>query len=348
MTTEQFADFTQSDKVTTQPDNGSTFYSDVYNYAAPNAILVTVHRYVLGIVPWIALFLNSLSFAVFVYKLYKGKGEQNVSILLAALAVSDILSTVTAMDYGIFMWSDWKLSLMQHTEVGCRGIQYINSIARDCSSYFILIFTVDRYISVRFPLQKAIWVTRQRVLKVMATILLVSLVVEAYVPYSLQYNGVGCAQNRITILAIGTVLGRCTYGFMLPGITVAVLNCLIVRTLATWNKQRATMAGTEVNHNRRLTIILIFISSYSALFTLPHIAYWYYYSYKVLSDISSYPDEWVFASDALDLMNYTCNLFFYCLSGSQFREDMLHMFGQVFTCCKFRSVSFSLLFSCSF
>lgn len=291
-------------------------------------------------VPWAAVLFNGISFMVFVYKMKTSKKESYIGLLLAGLAVTDTLATINAMDFSIFKWSGRKFSLLQHTSFGCNCIQYISGIARDCSCYFILLFTVDRFLSVQYPVEKTVWVTKKRVQIAMATVVLCSFVAECYRPYSFEYNKIRnwCQIVRPKIFSLGAAAVTSTLGFALPGILVAILNCLIIRALAKWRKKRATVTVNTESQNHGLTVLLMAISTFSFLVSLPQAIFWYQKAY-IDQKGGMRKRDFTFASltDALANLNYTCNFFFYCLSGSQFRGDMLYILGRVFTCGKSKS-----------
>lgn len=325
-------DVTQAWEATEPAGNASLLNSE---FTPQQSSLEWVYSYFVSIVPWVALFFNGLSFVVFVYKMKTSKKESYIGLLLAGLAVTDTLATISAMDFCIFFWSDHKFSLMQHTSVGCNCIQYISGIARDCSSYFILIFTVDRFLSVQYPVEKTTWVTKKRVQIVMVTVVLCSCVAECYRPYSLEYNALQnwCDFARPKIASMGAAVITSTVGFVLPGILVAILNCLIIRGLANWNKKRATVTVNTASKSHGLTVLLLAISTFSFLVSLPEVFFWYHTAY--LDSIGEKANEnFARMTDALSFLNYTCNFFFYCLSGPQFRGDLLQILKRVFTCGK--------------
>ena len=108
--------------------------------------------------PIFALLTNSLSLFVFIMR---GKKEQTVNMLLIALTISDMLSLVNIIDVAWYYQANW--SLQQRTHAGCKLIQYVANAARDCSSWLILTFTVDRFVAVWFPLKHSSIMTKRRV-----------------------------------------------------------------------------------------------------------------------------------------------------------------------------------------
>jgi len=66
-------------------------------------------------------------------------------------------------------------------------MNWISTICQICSAYFVLLFTIERFISVRFPLKRAIICTKRRI-----NVAIVGIVVVAAVAtvYELYYNNV--------------------------------------------------------------------------------------------------------------------------------------------------------------
>ena len=254
------------------------------------------------------------------------------------LAIADILSLTTAMDFSYYFWNDHKFSPMQSTDFGCRLITYVNDIARDCSSYFVLIFTLDRFISVKFPFKKQLWVNGRRVLLAMLTIFACAALAEMYQPYFLMhYEPVDrCYTLEPDKYNLLNSIIRNTLGFVLPGILVALLNFLIIRVLGKFSKKRIAMTGVAEKQTRSLTILLLSISTFSFLVGLPKAIFMYYTQYGIDVTKPQSDGYWSFAflSDALNMLNHTCNFFFYCLSGSQFRKELKVILIRVFTCGK--------------
>ena len=298
--------------------------------------VLTFYNYYIGVIPWVATCCNGVSFLVFVYKLMHSKGEKNVNILLAGLAIADILSLSTAMDFSYYFWNDYNFSLLQSTAAGCRIINYINDTGRDCSSYFVLILTLDRFVAVKFPLQRKLWVTSTRVILAMVAVTVCAALAETYQPYLMHYDHwLGrCSASDPNQYNLLNAIIRHTLGFVLPGILVAIFNALIIQALGKFSKKRAAMTGAAEKNNRSLTILLVVISTYSFLVGLPKAVYMYYSEFAV-DFMKEQPDSywiWGFLSDALNMLNHTCNLFFYCMSGSQFRKDLKIILVRVFTC----------------
>ena len=321
-----------------------------------------------SILPWLGLCLNTLSVMVFVSK---GRHVNTVYILLTALSISDTIGMGIYYDVSVKNWWDWNVS--SHTDAGCKVLRYITVVARDCSSFFVLLFTIDRFLFVKFPLKVTMLVTVQRVCLAIAVSIAVSLCLESFNLKYLEINYVlgeprcQVAQFDADDHAFYKLILHHGIGFLLPAGLVAVFNVLIVRQLRLSSRRRRAMTNAKSSeksstdkNNRSLTFQLITVSTFSVLVSVPNVG----------SAIHRYllPDThltWhqltmsnnlAYVTDALALLNYTCNFFLYCLTGSKFREDLKLLFIKVvkgeeqwsLLCCPLQGVkpSTSILRTC--
>ena len=107
----------------------------------------------------VSLITNGLCILTFATK--KSKKEQTVNTFLIALAIADSFSLVNAWNNVAMYWTG--TSVMTTSNAGCKIVPYIGNIARDCSYYITLGFTIDRFISVTVPLKRALCINKARV-----------------------------------------------------------------------------------------------------------------------------------------------------------------------------------------
>ena len=280
---------------------------------------------------------NGLSIFVFASK---GQKEATMNNILIALAVSDMLSLSNNLDFSIFLWSDYKYSFMQFTNVGCKLTIYLANSARDWSSYLILLFTVDRFIAVWFPMKRSVIMTKRRVNIAIGLILVMGLLMESYLPFIMvRIDTSRCHSKDLTLMKRCTTALRNTMGFIVPGVVVAIINTLIVSRLKKYEVQRASLmegkTATGFNASQKvesqaqshsLTIMLVTVSTVSFLAYLPKVTIFIY-----LLDAPLTLEAYVALAvgDCLATLNFTCNFFFYCLSGKQFRKDLVDAFSKL-------------------
>ena len=104
-----------------------------------------------------------------------------------ALCVVDTVALISQFDYmvriSLFDYHEIRWSLLYY-DVMCQLLKWLMASSQVCSAYLVLLFTLERYISVRYPLKRAIICTKRRI-----TIAIVSIVVVAclMMTYNLYY-----------------------------------------------------------------------------------------------------------------------------------------------------------------
>jgi len=83
------------------------------------------------------------------------------------------------MLYDLFgIW--WSLN---YYNVACKMLQWIETLSQICSAYFVLLFTLERFISVRFPLKRVVICTKRRVNVAIIIIIVSVALATVYEPY---------------------------------------------------------------------------------------------------------------------------------------------------------------------
>ena len=279
--------------------------------------------------PIFALLTNSLSLFVFIMR---GKKEQTVNMLLIALTISDMLSLVNVIDVAYYYQVNW--SLQQRTRAGCKLIQYVTNVARDCSSWLILTFTIDRFVAVWFPLKRSSIMTKRRVQLLMLgdVVLACASEINTVILFDYLKEPNYCGATDIDFSAIYTTAFRNTIGFLVPSSVVAVLNGLIIHRMQKYQAKRSSMMSEKESsnkgQNRSLTIMLVTTSTCSILCYLPRCIFFFYLQFGD-GERSLWDWSWGHYVECLALLNYGFNFFFYCLSGSQFRKDLKDVFRKL-------------------
>ena len=84
-----------------------------------------------------------------------------------------------------FWWS------LNNYNVTCKLLQWIETLSQICSAYLILLFTLERFISVRFPLKRAVICTKRRVNVAIIIIVVIAALATVYEPYYYETYRVG-------------------------------------------------------------------------------------------------------------------------------------------------------------
>jgi len=77
-----------------------------------------------------------------------------------------------------YIW--WSLN---YYNVACKLLEWIETLSQICSAYLVLLFTLERFISVRFPLKRAVICTKRRVNVAIIVIVVTAALATVYEPY---------------------------------------------------------------------------------------------------------------------------------------------------------------------
>lgn len=284
-----------------------------------------------------SLVTNGLSMCVFI-RVYTRK--QNIITILIILCVVDTLALAKRFSFFVQAFSHWSVL---PNDVGCKGLYWVMNVSQDWSSWLSVIYTVERFISVRWPMKVKVICSRKRILVAIVMSLMVSCLMEVYQILLRVGNSFSCTIKQ-QILYSTIYLGiHSIIGMLLPYAVIAVLNALIIFNLI---KQRSehgqiTSGGNSARENQRqrsLTITLVSASTYSVVVNIPMFI-------AIIGDstlgfsiqVSGYDWRAIFstwANDVISSWNY-CGLFFFCvLAGKTFRQEFVRMV----TCAKKESL----------
>ena len=76
-----------------------------------------------------------------------------------------------------------KSETLKNLLAGCKMMYWILTTSQICSSYFVMLFTIERFISVRFPLKRAIICTKRRINVAIVGIVVVAALAAVYELY---------------------------------------------------------------------------------------------------------------------------------------------------------------------
>jgi len=76
-----------------------------------------------------------------------------------------------------------KSETLKNLLAGCKMMYWILTTSQICSSYFVMLFTIERFISVRFPLKRAIICTKRRINVTIVGIVVVAALAAVYELY---------------------------------------------------------------------------------------------------------------------------------------------------------------------
>ena len=187
---------------------------------------------------------NMMSLLVF---LSRSLRHQSWSVYLASLAVSDTGFLICLF----FSWSDNIGFSVYHQHGWCQTLVYMTYVCCFLSVWYIVCFTVERYIVVRCPLKRSQICTTKRAIMIVVFFAVFAFVFYSYAIWTSSLRPMYGRQefcmpkeeyiNLITILSyMDTAIT-----LIIPTILIVLLNTLIVYTVSHYHKQRHTMTSSD-------------------------------------------------------------------------------------------------------
>ncbi|ELU13554.1 hypothetical protein CAPTEDRAFT_218252 [Capitella teleta] len=287
--------------------------------------LRTYERFALVLCP-VGFICNGLSSVVF-WRM-KNRQKQAIILVLLALSIADPLATLVSTDY--IIWATLGYSWAQNTNIGCKLIPYFRIVARDCSNVFCLLVAFERFISVYFPLQVSLWCTRKRMKIAIVCIFVMFAGLESYriaaFGMKVEYGVSFCYR----LLALNTIARRLDMafskclGFVIPWLSMGILNFLIIIRLRKWRAQRASLgAKTDDGSDIGLTLMFLTMSLFSMamnILDLVNIIVLLQSDRQLVNDYYTYG-----ISATMMLCGHSCNFIFYAMGGETFRKTLMNV-----------------------
>ena len=208
-----------------------------------------VIKVVTYIIPPLSLVTNSLSIAVF-YRMRR-KLQNELVLVFVAVSVVDTFAITPRFMYLSYLISR-NLALNRYN-IGCQVFKWIENFSPVCSSYLVLLYTIERFVSVRFPLKRAIICSGRRIRIAVLCIFIFAPVSQIYALVLFKHKNTSCgipSSNKRTYSKLKTY-NQFLIGIFLPYGIVAILNTMIVYNLAKYRKKNEPLSKQAAQTRRR-------------------------------------------------------------------------------------------------
>ncbi|KAH3691479.1 probable G-protein coupled receptor B0563.6 [Dreissena polymorpha] len=313
------------------------------------------HRFFTYVTPVIAIFGvvgNSVSLMVFLTKIMR---KLSASMYLIALAISDILSLVFYvlpewLKHGEPLLSEYSWPPLLQQNGVCKSVLYLQYIARFLSSWFVVFFTIERFIGVCFPLHRKDLCNPQSATKVILGAVIVASAGCVFKPvlsgsYPTISGALICTSDKdhhYLSFILDSIFGV-TITFI-PFILITVFNVFIIRKLVLRKKRsrKIRVATTESIIRLEFTFILLVMSICFVALNLPHFAVWCKRYWKIRQMFNMHLmspttlqnhddhigdlDNTLHVTRTIFYTNYSINFFLYSVTGAYFRKELKHLF----------------------
>ena len=292
-----------------------------------------VETIVSGIIIGVGIVSNSLAVVVF----WKDSIKTSASFLFQSLALADtafLLLAIPAIPVrsyiiytvGLKMWKMYELIYVWSCV----------QVGRTASVWVVVLFAVNRYIAVCFPLKSLRWCTISKVKKQLAIVLIFSLLVnipwfvEAKIVYvtfdnGTTYTSIAYYRDFATMDVFVIYYKLVFYNTVISGTPLVILTVLNIRlmiALKTSRRNQMDILSRRQQHDNNATLLLIIVVVVFITCQLPAVI-----NFAILESTSHQASGWggyqlyvTPVTNALVLLNSAVNFVIYAVFNKRFRH----------------------------
>jgi hypothetical protein len=225
----------------------------------------------------------------------------------------------------------------------CRTTYFLRYAGKLASAWITVVISVERYITVAYPLRVARISTTKIAKVVIVIIYALCFAFGAYpywtitINYSTKRNATYCGQKNKTVYEGWTMGVVRTGSLFLPSAFIFVFTFLVICYLRRAQKKKRELEvrkklngkGVKKSIDFQLTVMLISVAIAFLVLRLPYTITFYLFNHRK-KYMGDNPNQWflyrlIGANKICDLFyiaNYASNFFLYCLCGSSFRTHL--------------------------
>jgi len=296
----------------------------VFPLLAPPTLIKNVTNIMLSItqkgIGIFAFLTNGISLIIFVM-LYRKK--ERILAVFIGISIVDTFALTNQFDSMLTLTVNFTVT---HYNAGCKLISWIGPSSQVCSSYFVLLYTVERFVCVRWPMKLKMLFTKRKILQAILTVVFVSFGSQSFYLVMNQTNVrkiCGFVYKYVDVLTYLNISLNTFLGQIIPYVAIAVLNSIIIYTISVEKIKRSHLvSGTKkqtakaATQNSRTTL-LVGASTFSLLVSFPKYISWIL---TLLEQNNTVFQIW--AESIVGPWNYCGSFFFYILAGEKFRQQL--------------------------
>ena len=268
---------------------------------------------------------NILSVTIMLRKKFR---EMSTSVYLLCLAFVDTICLVSNGMTNKWLMLVSGVSFHDASNTGCQIVQYLISLSRSLSAWFVVAVTVERFLAVKFPLKSKRFISRTKAWIVVIVITLGMSSGNVYIIIMTELNEFSiCAwKEKYIVDGLAVVVNSIdlmVYA-LLPSTVLIACNAYLIWKLTERIRFRAKVAVSATSGNYwdqeklGMTRMLIAVSATYTILTFPIGVY-----HLALSAGSSIGSTSLYnISYILETLNHAMNFFLYCVAGSGFRREI--------------------------
>ena len=300
-----------------------------------------VNIYIFPVILVIGTIGNVLSIVVF---LRKSLRATSMSIYLICLAIMD--NVVLFLHTFDVLLVELNVLIIHKYNAACKTLAFLQYVTVHIEVWIIVIVTLERTAAILFPMKCKIWFTKLRSCMYLLGNVIILMCVNAHFFWTIGIvPEITNLRNNVTLISFSCLYSEPKYkhylqviwpvidiiiSSILPSIILLIGNSIICHQLYKSYVLRHQAANTQdQSHLTHTYVIMVAIVIVCIVTTLPRTMWALFTDYLVPFDYET-DLQITYGLMCLHSLNYALNFFLYCISGGQFRKELI----QLFVSCK--------------
>ncbi|CAD5111411.1 unnamed protein product [Dimorphilus gyrociliatus] len=263
----------------------------------------------------------------------KRMGHTSTSLYLRFIATADLLVLVFGMIPEWLEASDIVIFKTLHPAT-CKIEKFAHYSVNDTATWFLVAFSFDRFIAVKFPLHKKVFGTARRIKSICTAIVLLSMAKNIEVFWTRGFERVNedyrCGSPTQKILNYNKNVRPYlvfTLAVAVPLLVISSCNLAIIWTLYRQKTPTTANVGKSQSRTRIMTQMTLMCVSVSFAFIICITPTFVMYIGKQYWRDRDWYDVAKAVSNQLLYVNNSINFFLYFATGTKFRIEVFVLFG---------------------
>ena len=286
---------------------------------------------------------NILSFLVFSSPAMK---HSQTSFLFRLLAIYDTIALQIGL-WGFILLDILHSDAYHATNAACKSLTYVQTVSRDLSVWLLCFISIERCVGVYVPHKVKIFITKKRVRIAVVIMIFASLLANASLIISTEtramYDTAGNIARRYCAIPGNPWNERFAgvywpwidlfkYCFLPFAIMISCNIALVYKVIKAFahRRQSTNQESDSSSQVSSMTMVLITVSITYIILTLPICIFFLTANSHVYIVGTHYYAQlklWHTLGHLSSHANHCVNFFLYCISGKQFRAELLKLFS---------------------
>ncbi len=247
--------------------------------------------------------------------------------------LGELLNWMNSFDGDIY----YLLTFMETSSIACKWVHFIRNLGRIWTAWLIVAITIERFLTVAFPLKSNRWATPTKAKVVILTELIICIGITGALFVLVESRMYGSRERCVLAQGYSQIYKKwfltCIVAgeLVTPSIIVIIFTALIIWKLRQAQVKRSLSREGQMSKRKRSrdlqpTLALLAIAITFILMRLPYIILYFINTFKDACRIGKWKTYYIYSANlaalVLAVTYYCINFILYYTTGSTFREEL--------------------------